>query len=196
MNIRAVTHLISYLIGVTSLAMFAGAGVSACYGETNAIQGLLLAGGISIVSAAIAWYFTRGGIELSRRDGFGVATFGWLFASIFGALPYMFTAKVELSFIPAVFETMSGYTTTGASVLSELEQIPKGILFWRAMTHFFGGMGVLVLCVAILPFLGVALNGTSSVLYGTVADFVNPSRVPRAFGLFYTVIISASNLET
>jgi trk system potassium uptake protein TrkH len=75
-------------------------------------------------------------------------------AAVFGALPYVISGTISQP-IPAVFETMSGFTTTGASVLSNLESLPKGILFWRAMTHFFGGMGVLVLCAAILPFLKV-----------------------------------------
>jgi trk system potassium uptake protein TrkH len=107
-----------------------------------------------LATAILIWLGTRGSIELSRRDGFGVATFGWLLASVFGALPYIISGTISHP-ISAVFETMSGFTTTGASVLTDLESLPKGILFWRAMTHFFGGMGVLVLCAAILPFLKV-----------------------------------------
>ena len=154
MNIRAVIHIIAYLVGVTSMAMIGSAGVSVCYGESAAAWGQLAAAGVSLLSAAVAWFATRGTIDLSRRDGFGIAVFGWLFVSVFGALPYLFTGVIA-SPVAAVFETMSGYTTTGASVLTDLETLPRGILFWRAMTHFFGGMGVLVLCVAILPFLKV-----------------------------------------
>ncbi|MDA3924950.1 MAG: TrkH family potassium uptake protein [Kiritimatiellae bacterium] len=87
-----------------------------------------------------------------------LVTFGWIFASAFGALPYILSGVIP-NVASAFFETMSGFTTTGASVLPDgayptLECIPRGILFWRALTHWFGGMGVLVLCVAILPFLG------------------------------------------
>jgi trk system potassium uptake protein TrkH len=153
-NIRAVIHLISYLVGAISLAMFGGVGISLYYGEPVAVRGLLAAGGISLLSAALAWFLTRGKIDLTRRDGFGVATFGWLIVSAFGALPYLLSGVITHP-IPAAFETMSGFTTTGASVLTNLENIPRGILFWRAMTQFFGGMGVLVLCVAVLPFLKV-----------------------------------------
>ena len=142
------------MVGVISLAMLAGAGISVYYGEPVAARGLLAAAGVSLLSAAASWFFTRGKIDLSRRDGFGIATFGWLFASLFGALPYLFSGVIADP-VPAIFETMSGFTTTGASVLTGLEALPRGILFWRAMTHFFGGMGVLVLCVAILPFLKV-----------------------------------------
>lgn len=154
MNIRAVTHLISYMVGVIALAMLAGAGISFYYGEPVAARGLLVSAGISLFLAAVSCILTSGKIELSRRDGFGIAAFGWLFAAVFGALPYLFSGVITDP-IPAVFETMSGFTTTGASVLTGLEALPRGILFWRAMTHFFGGMGVLVLCVAILPFLKV-----------------------------------------
>lgn len=155
MNIRAVANVIAYLVGVVALAMLVGAGISLYDGDVDAAISLLSASAVSLVSAAATVFVTRGGgVELSRRDGFGVATLGWLSVSIFGALPYMFSGTIP-DLIPAVFETMSGFTTTGASVLSDLESVPRGILFWRAMTHFFGGMGVLVLCVAILPFLKV-----------------------------------------
>ena len=155
MNIRAVAHLISYLLGVIALTMGISLGISfAAADPTSAKYGL--AGGcvISLAAAILIWLLTRGPIELSRRDGFGVATFGWLWASVFGALPYIISGTISHP-IPAIFETMSGFTTTGASVLTDLESLPKGILFWRAMTHFFGRMGVLVLCAAILPFLKV-----------------------------------------
>ncbi len=155
MNIRAVCHLISYLLGIIGLAMGVSLVVSfAAADPTSAKYGLAAGCAISLAAAILIWMLTRGPIELSRRDGFGVATFGWLLAAVFGALPYVISGTISQP-IPAVFETMSGFTTTGASVLSNLESLPKGILFWRAMTHFFGGMGVLVLCAAILPFLKV-----------------------------------------
>jgi trk system potassium uptake protein TrkH len=154
-NIRAVSHLISYLLGLIALTMGIGLGVSfAAADPTSAKYGLAGGCAISLAAAILIWLLTRGPIELSRRDGFGVATFGWLSAAVFGALPYIISGTISHP-IPAVFETMSGFTTTGASVLTDLESLPRGILFWRAMTHFLGGMGVLVLCAAILPFLKV-----------------------------------------
>lgn len=155
MNIRAVSHLISYLLGLIALAMGISLVVSFAAGDpTSAKYGLAGGCAISLAAAILIWLLTRGPIELSRRDGFGVATFGWLSAAVFGALPYIISGTISHP-IPAVFETMSGFTTTGASVLTDLESLPRGILFWRAMTHFLGGMGVLVLCAAILPFLKV-----------------------------------------
>ena len=155
MNKRAVFHLVSYMTFVIGLAIVACAGVSWFYGEPMRIRlSLLESGLIAIGCAAMVGVMTKGDINLSRRDGFGVVTFGWISATLFGALPYIFSGVIPHP-MSALFETMSGFTTTGASVLSDLENIPRGILFWRALTHWFGGMGVLVLCVAILPFLGV-----------------------------------------
>jgi trk system potassium uptake protein len=116
--------------------------------------GMLASAVIVTVTGLGLFFLTRGPIDLSRRDGFGIVTFGWLAAAFFGALPFILTGVI-IDPIAAVFETMSGFTTTGASVLTDLEALPRGVIFWRALTHFFGGMGVLVLCVAILPFLGV-----------------------------------------
>lgn len=155
MNKRAVFHLVSYMTLVIGVAMMACAGISFLYDEPARIQmSLIYSGLIAVVCAAIVGVITRGDINLSRRDGFGIVTFGWISATIFGSLPYILSGVIAHP-ISAMFETMSGFTTTGASVLSDLENIPRGIHFWRALTHWFGGMGVLVLCVAILPFLGV-----------------------------------------
>ena len=92
--------------------------------------------------------------DMGVREAFAVVTFSWVVASAVGGLPYLLHGTVP-TFTDAFFEAMSGFTTTGASVLSDIEANPRGILFWRALTHWYGGMGVLVLCVAILPFLGV-----------------------------------------
>ncbi|MBN2685549.1 MAG: potassium transporter, partial [Pontiellaceae bacterium] len=155
MNIRAVFHLVAYMTLVIGLAILGCAGISWFYHESAAVQRSLIDSGlIAVISALGLGWFTRGDINLSRRDGFGVVTFGWISATLFGSLPYMLSGVIP-KLIPALFETMSGFTTTGASVLSNLEEIPHSIHFWRALTHWFGGMGVLVLCVAILPFLGV-----------------------------------------
>ncbi|HNR93508.1 MAG TPA: TrkH family potassium uptake protein [Kiritimatiellia bacterium] len=155
MNKRAVFHLVAYMTLVIGLAITACAAVSWYYGDTfTVINAFIHSGVITIAVSGLVGVLTHGDINLSRRDGFGVVTIGWLSAALFGALPYVFSGVI-LHPVSAVFETISGFTTTGASVLSDLEALPRGILFWRALTHWFGGMGVLVLCVAILPFLGV-----------------------------------------
>jgi len=154
MNGRAVFHLITYLL------LMIGASMAVCWGVSLYFQdpapapfALGLAAAITLLVAAIGHLFTRGPVELSWRDGIGIGTLGWIAAAVFGSLPYIFSGVIRDP-VSALFETVSGFTTTGASVLAVLEPLPKGILLWRATTHFLGGMGILVLCVAILPILG------------------------------------------
>ena len=160
MNKRFVFNMVAFMTLVIGVAMGL-VGVLSWYWEDPATiqRSLFMSSAATIIPAGTLWFFTRSEINLSRRDGFGVVTFGWIFAALFGALPYIMSGVIS-SPVAAVFETMSGFTTTGASVLpnaayTTIEAVPRGILFWRALTHWFGGMGVLVLCVAILPFLGV-----------------------------------------
>jgi trk system potassium uptake protein len=91
--------------------------------------------------------------NLYARDGFAIVGFGWVLVSLFGGLPFFFSGYIP-SFIDSVFETISGFTTTGASILTNIESLPKGMLFWRSFTHWMGGMGVLMLALAILPSAG------------------------------------------
>lgn len=92
--------------------------------------------------------------EVRKRDGFLIVATGWISMSLFGALPFVIHGAIP-SFADAFFETVSGFTTTGATILQDIEALPKSLLFWRSMTHWIGGMGIIVLTVAILPLLGV-----------------------------------------
>ena len=155
MNPRPVFHLISFvplLIGVCLLACW---GVGAYTDDPHQAQrGLAISAAISIVLGLLLWVTTRGPVDLTRRDGVGIVTFGWLLTVLLGALPFLLCGTIQDP-VGALFESVSGFTTTGASVLTDVEVAPHGILLWRAVTHFLGGMGILVLCVAIIPFLGV-----------------------------------------
>jgi trk system potassium uptake protein TrkH len=92
--------------------------------------------------------------EMGNRDGFAVVVFSWLGLALLGALPYYFSGAMP-SFIDCIFESMSGFTTTGSTILPEVEVLLESVLFWRAMTHWLGGMGIIVLTLAILPLLGI-----------------------------------------
>ena len=154
MSFKPVFHVISWLLGVVGLLMgFCGI-VSFLHGEADsAWLSLWQAAAGTLVAATLLWLLTRTSQELTRRDGLGVVTFGWLLAGIAGAVPFYLSGIIP-SFWAALFESVSGMTTTGASVIPILEGVPKGILLWRAITQFIGGMGVLILVVAILPFTG------------------------------------------
>lgn len=109
---------------------------------------VLLIGGSLLVA------FRQAQPQIQKREGYLVVSFGWLAMTLTGMLPYLFTGSVP-SISHAFFETMSGYTTTGASIFSDIESLPAGLLFWRSTTHWIGGMGIIVLTIAILPILGI-----------------------------------------
>ena len=126
------------------------------YYDENEWQPLLISAIITIVAGIAAVFFTRkrGQEQLGKRDGYLIVSMGWLSMSLFGSLPYMLSGEIP-TFTDAFFETMSGFTTTGASILTDIESISHGILFWRSLTQWIGGMGIIVLTVAILPILGI-----------------------------------------
>ena len=116
---------------------------------------ILLAGITTLIVGVALMFVTREHHkELHKRDGYIVVTIGWVVMALSGTMPYVFSGTIP-SFTNAFFETMSGYTTTGASILNDIESMPKGILFWRSLTHWIGGMGIIVLAIAILPLLGI-----------------------------------------
>lgn len=154
MNAKPVFHVIAWLLGVMALLMgFCGV-VSYLHGEpARAWTALGYSAAGTLAVAVPLWGMTRSRKELSRRDGLGVVAFGWLFAGIAGAFPYVLSGVI-VSPVAALFETVSGMTTTGASVIMVLETVPEGILLWRAITQLIGGMGVLILVMAVLPVVG------------------------------------------
>ena len=100
-------------------------------------------------------YFTRNHKkEVQRKEGYIIVTFGWIVMSLSGMLPYLFSGAIP-TVTNAFFETISGYTTTGATILEDIEALPEGILLWRSLTQWIGGMGIIVLAIAILPLLGI-----------------------------------------
>jgi trk system potassium uptake protein TrkH len=92
--------------------------------------------------------------QIQKREGYLIVSLGWILMAVSGTIPYLLTGTFT-DFASSFFEAMSGYTTTGASVLNDIEVLPKGVLFWRSTTHWIGGMGIIVLAIAILPFLGI-----------------------------------------
>ena len=134
--------------------MLISAIVSWAYSDGVTLE-LLLAGISTLLLGVALMFFTREHKkELNKRDGYIVVAIGWIVMSLSGTLPYVFTETIP-SFTNAFFETMSGYTTTGASILNDIESMPEGVLFWRSLTHWIGGMGIIVLAIAILPLLGI-----------------------------------------
>ena len=123
--------------------------------KDGATAKILLSGILVVIAGGILMVATKNHKkELNKREGYLVVSFGWIVMALTGTLPYLLTESIP-SFTNAFFETMSGYTTTGASILNDIEALPEGVLFWRSLTHWIGGMGIIVLAIAILPLLGI-----------------------------------------
>ncbi|MCB8999435.1 MAG: TrkH family potassium uptake protein [Bacteroidales bacterium] len=128
--------------------------VSLIYNEQD-YSSFIFAGLIAVVSGGLPWLLTRKSkLSISKKDGYIIVTAAWLLFSLFGALPFVIGGGIP-SFTDAFFETMSGFTTTGASILNDIESLSHGMLFWRSMTQWIGGMGIIVLSLAVLPLLGI-----------------------------------------
>ena len=125
------------------------------YGELETIRFFFYPmAGVVLVATVVLLLTRRIAVTLSHRDGFLLVTFSWIFSALVGCLPLYLSGTIP-GFADAFFETMSGFTTTGASILTEIEGLPKSMLFWRSLTHWLGGMGIVVLTIAILPLLGI-----------------------------------------
>lgn len=153
MSLRHVANVVGLLLVFVALAMATAIGVALVYGDGDAAPIAAAVGVTGAVGLAL-YRVTRFEGDLTIREGYAIVTFAWAATAVFGALPYLFTGALD-SPVAAVFESMSGFTTTGATVFSDIEALPHGVLFWRSLTHWLGGMGIIVLVVAILPFLGV-----------------------------------------
>jgi trk system potassium uptake protein len=155
MNFRIILKIVGFLLILNGFAMLTGIPFSIYY-KSDDIIALLIAGfGTALVGASL-WFLARvnQNEDISKRDGYLIVTLGWITSAVFGTLPFIIHGSIP-GFTDALFETMSGFTTTGASILSDVEALPPGLLFWRSLTHWLGGMGIIVLSLAILPLLGV-----------------------------------------
>ncbi len=153
-NFRIILHIMGLLLLCNGSFMLIAGLVSGIY-QDGATLDILLAAIVTMLVGVMAMFYTRGHRkEVKRKEGYVIVTFGWLIMSISGVLPYIFSGAIP-NLTNAFFETISGYTTTGASILNDIEALPEGILFWRSLTHWIGGMGIIVLAIAILPLLGI-----------------------------------------
>ncbi|RKU28390.1 potassium transporter [Candidatus Poribacteria bacterium] len=142
------------------------------------------------------------GRELGIREGFGIVALGWVFVALFGSLPYLFSGVFSAEnrssiaeFAFCYFESMSGFSTTGATVLTEIEHLSHAMLFWRSFSHWLGGMGIVVLAVAILPMLGVGgMQLFRAEAPGPQTDRLTP-RITQTAKLLWGVYILLSLLE-
>lgn len=154
-NYRVIINVIGLLLMLNGAFMLLCIPFSLYFGDGD-IYPILLSGTITIISGNISWLVTKNSQnkDLRKKDGYLIVVLGWLSMSFFGSLPYLISGAIP-DLTNAFFETISGYTTTGATILTDIESVHKGILFWRSLTQWIGGMGIIVLAVAILPILGI-----------------------------------------
>ena len=149
MHFRSIAHVIGTLLLVTSVAMLPPIVTSLIYQEDD-LSALLVSAAVAFGVGLPFWWFSLWDHELTFRDAVIIAVFGWVVISAVSALPFMIHGSIP-AFTDAFFEMMSGYTTTGATILNDIESIPHGLLFWRSETHLLGGMGFLTLTLIFLP---------------------------------------------
>ncbi len=173
MNIRSVVKVLGFLMLVTACCLLLPAVVALIYRESDWIW-FLVSAGIGAVVGGGTLLVLRDAPDLRVREGFAVVAFGWLCVGLLGALPFWLSGQIP-TFTDAAFESISGFTTTGASILTDIESRSHGTLFWRALSHWLGGMGIVLLAVAILPLLGVGgMQLYRAEVPGPVAERLTP----------------------
>jgi trk system potassium uptake protein TrkH len=192
-DILQLISLISILLIFEGLFMLLGLPF-AFYYRDNSAGALAISAAITSISGAIGWLFTKShqNNPINKKEGYLLVTFAWIAFSLFGTLPFIISGVIP-SFTDAFFETMSGFTTTGASVLADVEVLPQGILFWRSLTHWIGGMGIIVFTVAILPFLGIGgMQLFAAEMPGVTKDKLHPritGTAKRLWGIYVLLTV-------
>ena len=163
MNPASIAYVVGALFLVTGGSMILPVICSIIYGEDDLFALSLSAVVIFLLGLPLRWFFRKNN-ELSIKDGIFIAVFSWVVISALSTLPYLIHGSIP-SFTDAFFEMMSGYTTTGATILGDIEALPHGLLFWRSQTHLLGGMGFLTLTIIFLPhgMGGVEYSGRNQV---------------------------------
>ncbi|MEX2280442.1 MAG: TrkH family potassium uptake protein [Acidimicrobiia bacterium] len=151
---RRLAFITGGVVAGSGVAMLPAAFVSLLYGENEVGAAIAAAAAVAIASGAVGWKVIGTQGVLTTKEGFGAVGLAWFVMSAFGTLPYLLSGAIP-GITDAFFETASGFTTTGASILPEPHLLPRGVLFWRSTTQWIGGMGIIVLSIAILPLLGV-----------------------------------------
>ena len=196
MRLRYTLHLVGILVFFLGLTMVFPLLFGLYYGDRSVIP-LIESMGVTLASG-LGLYFlfrdTKNGM-LGHREGMAVVALGWAAAGFFGALPYYWGGVFE-TFTDALFESVSGFTTTGASVLPNIEGVARGFLFWRSLTHWLGGMGIIVLTLAILPILGIGgMQLYKAEVPGPAPDKLKP-RIRDTAMVLWKVYVLLSAVET
>lgn len=196
MRITPILSVLGFLIVSVGAAMLTALPFSYYY-EGSDFQPILVSALICLgVGSFLLVYIGRlKGEELRAREGFAIVAFGWIIVPLFGSLPFLLSGEIP-SFTDAFFESVSGFTTTGASILTNVETLPHGLLYWRSMTHWLGGMGIIVLSLAILPLLGIGgMQLFRAEVAGPSKDKLTP-RIAETARLLWGLYVLITVVET
>ncbi len=164
MNVKMIGRFLAQIISVEAVFLLPALAISLGCGEWDAVTGFLYTLVIMVAVAGILFLFCRkAGRLFGAREGFVCVSFSWITLSLLGCLPFWLSGRIP-GFVDALFEIVSGFTTTGASILPEVESMPKGLLYWRSFSHWLGGMGVLVFLLAVAPSSGKGSGFTMHLL--------------------------------
>ncbi len=196
MNYRMILRLICYLLRIEAVCLAPAAGISLYQGEEEAFAALVATMALSAVLSLSSFLFRPQTREIGAKEGFLTVALGWIAVSALGALPFFCSGAVP-NYVDCLFETVSGFTTTGASILNDIEAMPMGLLYWRSFTHWLGGMGVLVFLLAVVP-MG---KGKNSLLHVMRAESPGPQvdkLVPRLHNsaqILYSIYVALTVLQ-
>jgi len=196
MSWRHLLHVVGAVLAAVGVAMVSPVAVAAIYQEWSDVPGLLSAALVTFGIGAALWrIYDRPG-ELSTREGFATVGLAWISLALVGALPYLFTGAIGNP-TDAVFEAAAGFTTTGASIIPDPGMLSHGVVFWRSLTQWIGGMGIIVLSIAILPLLGMgALQLARAESPGPTPDRLTPRfrETAKRLWLVYLILTLAETV--
>lgn len=154
MRLHIVLRYLGLVLVVNGVFLLISAGVSLMYGDP-AFRALLYSALVTMLFGVFPMVFVPATASISKNEGLVIVAGGWILSCLFGAMPYILWGG-EFTFSNAWFESVSGFTTTGSTILKNIEAVPHGLLFWRASTHWIGGLGILLFVLSILPAMGIA----------------------------------------
>lgn len=196
MNLKLILHILGIALIIISFFMMIPAAFSLIYGETDAVH-LIYSFSLTFLSGIFLYFATKKHKkeELKHRDAFVVVTLSWLAVALFGSIPFLLSGSFD-NFTDAYFESMSGFTTTGASVLGDIESVSRGILLWRSIIQWVGGMGIILFALAILPLLGAGgMQLFKAEVPEISVDKLKPRIIDTAKSLWY-IYVGLTSLAT
>ena len=196
MNPGLIARLLAFLLLMLALFMLIPFAVALLYGEQDLYADFLIPIIATIGGTVLILLLVRPrATELRVRDGFLLVSLSWIGVSLIGALPFWLSGAIP-RYVDSFFETMSGFTTTGASILTEIETLPRSLLFWRSLTHWLGGMGIIVLTLALFPILGIGgLKLFRAEAPGPTVDKITP-RLTATAKILWAIYLALTVAQT